>query len=465
MADVAILHGWSDNSDSFKPLAAFLKANGYNVVPIWLGDYISMDDDVRISDVSKKMQSVVGNMWNDKQLNKQFDLIVHSTGGLVVRHWLSPYYLAHPETVPVKRLVMLAPANYGSALASTGKSLLGRVVKGWNNWFSTGTEMLNGLELGSPFQWALAQQDMFAEPLDNRTLYGPNGVWPFVIVGTHGYETGMRAIVNEDGSDGTVRVAAANLNAEGVTLDFCTSNDEPIVTPWRKRAGDMRFPLAVLPNRTHGSVIDPSSKDIAAETSAEQKQDGDVILQALSCPDFAAYQKMRISWTDDPDSITEKTARYSVDTRYHQFMQLNVFVVDDTGTPIPDFFMEFHAPDEVANTEATVIFHNEVIKDCHKNQVNAALRTFYIDRTALMTKFYPAINPSDPRELHLSISASPPGKNIWYFLNTDRGAEGDFKIHDEDTASERWLKRNQTHFVKVIVPRFGNDKVFVLNRG
>jgi esterase/lipase len=35
---VAILHGWSDNSESFQPLAKFLKQNGFSAVPIFLGN-------------------------------------------------------------------------------------------------------------------------------------------------------------------------------------------------------------------------------------------------------------------------------------------------------------------------------------------------------------------------------------------------------------------------------------------
>ena len=53
---VAILHGWSDDSDSFKPLAKFLKKNGYRTVPLFLGDYISLRDDVKIDDVAKRMR-------------------------------------------------------------------------------------------------------------------------------------------------------------------------------------------------------------------------------------------------------------------------------------------------------------------------------------------------------------------------------------------------------------------------
>ena len=140
MSQVVILHGWSDKSSSFKPLAEFLQANGYDAIPIWLGDYKSLDDDVRIEDVGKRMESVLRQLIDEGPLEPPFDLIVHSTGGLVAREWLSAHYAHDMGACPVKRLIMLAPANFGSRLASTGKSLVGRVIKGWDNWFASGAE-------------------------------------------------------------------------------------------------------------------------------------------------------------------------------------------------------------------------------------------------------------------------------------------------------------------------------------
>ena len=42
---IAILHGYSDTSNSFKPLVSFLNNNGFETVPLWLGDYISLASD------------------------------------------------------------------------------------------------------------------------------------------------------------------------------------------------------------------------------------------------------------------------------------------------------------------------------------------------------------------------------------------------------------------------------------
>lgn len=152
---VLIVHGWSDNSESFQPLADFLKNNGFKPVLLWLGDYISMDDDVKVEDVAKRMHVLINEKLISGELKKPFDMIVHSTGGLVAREWITAYYLDDVASCPLKRLVMLAPANYGSKLASMGQSLLGRIFGGWSNWFHTGKEMLASLELSSPYLWRL----------------------------------------------------------------------------------------------------------------------------------------------------------------------------------------------------------------------------------------------------------------------------------------------------------------------
>ena len=89
------------------------------------------------------------------------DAIVHSTGGLVIRDWLQRYY--EPEYAPIKHLVMLAPANFRLAAGAQGALLPGRVWKGFftkqpeGEPFETGTHILKGLELASPYTWGLAR--------------------------------------------------------------------------------------------------------------------------------------------------------------------------------------------------------------------------------------------------------------------------------------------------------------------
>lgn len=77
---VLIIHGWSDTSKSFHALAEFLRKNNYAATELWLGDYISLDDDVRVADVGKKMGQVIDDIMEKAELPPLFDVIVHSTG-------------------------------------------------------------------------------------------------------------------------------------------------------------------------------------------------------------------------------------------------------------------------------------------------------------------------------------------------------------------------------------------------
>lgn len=480
---VVILHGWSDSSKSFRPLAEFLQAHGYQVVPLWLGDYRSRDDDVRIEDVGKRMEAVLRAQLAAGSLTAPFDLIVHSTGGLVAREWISAYYGNDIAACPAKRLVMLAPANFGSRLASIGQSALGRLTKGWNNWFHTGKEILRELELGSSYQWQLAQRDLFLPPgvAAAPPLYGATGVWPFVVTGTHPYTDKLRQIVNENGSDGTVRVAAANLNTRGLTVDFAASEADPVLTPWRLRHGETQFPLAVLPDRTHSSILRPEQPDVPSAPHHAQRL-GELILAALRCSDFAVYQSLVADW----HALSERTTQLAQDTAagtsaraevfgprhkpkveyFHQYLQVNVRVVDDHGAEVADYFLEFSGPDEERGSASTVFFHSEVLEHVHPFGPNPCQRCLYVDRTDLVERYYASIPGAVAKVLNMSVSAAPPGEHVSYFANYRAGARGTVPLHVEDPAADgpRWLQRNSTHFVEVIIPRAPRDDVFRLTR-
>jgi pimeloyl-ACP methyl ester carboxylesterase len=356
MADtrqVLIIHGWSDDSKSFEPLADFLEKQGYSPRSLWLGDYISLDDDVRIEDVAKRLHEVVSLQIASRKLSPQFDMIVHSTGGLVARRWISSYYPdgrdQHAAPCPVQRLLMLAPANFGSPLALQGQSMLGRLVKGWKNWFHTGREMLRALEPGSQFQWDLAAADLFNSPGSRGgTPYGSQKVMPFVITGTHPYTEQLRKILNENGSDGTVRVPAANLNARGITIDFAADESNPVKNAWEPKHGDLMFPFAVLPDRTHSSVLNPETNELNSSAALAGRL-GTLIKDALECPPTAAkYSEIANRWqaiSEETATFTDEGCRVSAGLSdshtayYHQYMQVLVRVTDDHGADVDDYFL------------------------------------------------------------------------------------------------------------------------------
>ena len=462
-AQIAIIHGWSDSSKSFRDLRDYLTRNGRKATELWLGDYISMDDDVRIEDVAKRMDQVIRASIASGELTKPFDLIVHSTGGLVAREWVMTF---HPggDTCPAKRIVMLAPANFGSKLASTGKSFIGRVLKGWNNWFHTGRQMLNDLELASPYQWRLAQRDLLDPAGGTDGPFRPGGIWPFVIAGTQGYTDGLRRIVNENGSDGTVRVPAANLNTVGMTIDFTTSGTKPAVRAWSSRVGFAQIPFAVMPARNHSTIVHP---EIAPEGGEDDL--GAMILEALACDSDRTYAAIAQRWAARTDAAGQ-LADGSGDAAFHQYMQAVVRVVDDHGRPVDDYFLEFFDPRRSGgrsdNDDDTVFFQREVLEDVHVNGTTASHRCLYLDRTDLLRRFY---QPKLAKEIALSISAAPIGENIRFFDKDQKGAKGSVVIHKESLdAGERLggarFYRNTTHLIEIVIPRQPIDRVFRLSR-
>jgi pimeloyl-ACP methyl ester carboxylesterase len=474
-AQVAIIHGWSDSSKSFANLKAFLSGNGYAAAQIWLGDYVSLDDDVRVEDVAKRMQAVLLELVGDGRLQVPFDLIVHSTGGLVAREWVSTFY-PRGQGCPAKRIIMLAPANFGSRLAALGKSMVGRLTKGFNNWFQTGEQMLKGLELASRYQWRLACRDML-DPDEDGGLgpYGHDRIWPFVIAGTRGYSDGLRTIVNEHGSDSTVRPAAANLNVRGITVDFARDPATPLVRPWRSRMGATAVPFAVLPDRDHGTILHPAA-DVDADPGTSARL-GQLILQALRCDSNAAYDAIGATWAQISEdagalagnsALVKRTFRDDVpDTEsFHQYLQFVVRARDDHGQAVDDFFLEFFAPGTKGDRDV-IFFHKEVLEHVHTNTVHPSYRCLFIDRTDLIGRFYPLVGP-DKRKLAMSVSAAKIGPNVRYFDSTREGARGHVVLHDADEqrrdALPARLHRNTTHLIDLILPRQPLKQVFKLSQ-
>ena len=92
---VLIIHGWSDNYESFKPLKAWFNANGYTAEQVLLGDYESMEDHVTFDDLAVGFQVQLEALIKEGSLPPLrpacLDVVLHSTGGPVFRHWLDHY--------------------------------------------------------------------------------------------------------------------------------------------------------------------------------------------------------------------------------------------------------------------------------------------------------------------------------------------------------------------------------------
>ena len=77
-----------------------------------------------------------------------------------------------------------------------------------------------------------------------------------------------------------------------------------LVTVWDARL-EAEVPLAALPTRTHGSIIDPDRAD-----------------------------------KDNQEKIQESPY-------FHQYLQMITCVVDDQGYPVDDYFLEFFSSESI----------------------------------------------------------------------------------------------------------------------
>lgn len=96
---IVFVHGWSVTDTSTYgrlPEAIAAQAENYglkvDIKHIWLGRYISFNDEVCITDVARALENALREEIADENGNiKQFSCITHSTGGPVLREWLDRY--------------------------------------------------------------------------------------------------------------------------------------------------------------------------------------------------------------------------------------------------------------------------------------------------------------------------------------------------------------------------------------
>jgi hypothetical protein len=220
MTILVFVHGWSvTNTSTYGSMpqqlqqAAAAAGIALTLSNVWLSEYVSFDDAVTMPDLVRAFDHAL----RDLQLpDGSFACITHSTGGPVVREWLRAQR-EKPSTcgsMQLTHLVMLAPANFGSALAQLGKSTLSR-LKSWFSGVQPGQRILDWLELGSAESLSLNLDHIHGDDPAQR------GRFQFVLSGDRPDRSlydHLNSYTGEDGSDGVVRLAAANLNAMHAVL-------------------------------------------------------------------------------------------------------------------------------------------------------------------------------------------------------------------------------------------------------
>lgn len=271
---LVLIHGYSDKGEAFFPMRAALKARGIELTDINICTYITLNNEITIKDIAEGLERAFLNHPVFKG-RPEFDAIVHSTGMLVIRSWLTNYGMRSSQNERLRRLkhlIGVAPATWGSPQAHKGRTWLGALVKGDKNplgpdFLNAGDRVLEGLELGSSFTWDLAHLDLLGEePYYDK---GPNTPFVAVFIGNTAY-TGLDSVANDPGTDGTVRWSGCGLNTRKIRIDLtrtptdAAGNLVPVdadgIAMQRAWISDfalnrLSIPMIPVDGRNHGTII------------------------------------------------------------------------------------------------------------------------------------------------------------------------------------------------------------------
>lgn len=384
-APIVILHGWSDQAKSFDRLGRLMREQLHRQVEeIFLVDWLSLDDEVTYADLSEALQRA----WKAKGLPtapQSVDVVIHSTGALVIRDWMTRFY--EPEKNPVHRFLMLAPANFGSPLAHKGRAFYGRIIKGWRNGLQNGDKILSGLELASDYTWELAEKDM----LCRKYYYGAKRVKATVLVGNQGYD-GVRAAANEPGGDGTVRVSTANLNVNKMEIDLASDTKKKRIKRCPVNAYH-RIAFGIMDGETHGSII------AKADETPNNPKTLEMITKALTVTEDGWENWCREL---DDERQTHSLIVQNSNVQKHEFVNIVTRVRDDIGNPVDDYFIEFFEGDPDKSAFGS-FFHRDALRSVHRHKENRCNRSLYLNLTLLKKRMAKA----DFKKLTIRIHAEP----------------------------------------------------------
>jgi pimeloyl-ACP methyl ester carboxylesterase len=399
---LVLIHGYSDLGASFAPWQRALSGRGYDVSSIHVGNYKSRTNELTIKDIAEGLDRAL-RIRAGLAADEPFDAIVHSTGMLVIRAWLTAYAKRRDR---LKHLIGLAPATFGSPLAHKGRSWLGALFKGNRergpDFLEAGDRILDGLELGSRFTWDLAHLDL----LGDEPFYGATRSTPFVFVfcGTKGY-TGLKSLVSNPGTDGTVRWAGAPLNTRKIILDLTLDPSRPgseqrvSVADWKNVDVDLT-PIAGV---NHGTILSDPPGDLVEMVDA-----------ALRVNSAAGLEQ----WKTDALRCT-KAAREKMD----EWQQFVFRAIDERGDPVPDYNIQLFT----RSARGVVKELRDFDLSVHPYAADQSFRCFHVNLTKLKRARLP--------NLWLRVIASSGSQLVGYHgFGSEKGVEAG----DRRDSSGKW---------------------------
>jgi len=422
---IVILHGWSDESASFENLKSKLTSwLNRPVDEIKMVDWLSMDDEVSYDDIA----AALDDEWTRKGLSRSphsVDFVVHSTGALVLRHWLVKYF-GKPSACLAMRILMLAPANYGSYLADEGKSFMGRIIKG--GFSDTGKKLLDGLELAATYTQELAYQDVF------ESWFKPsNGIYVTVLNGDGSFR-GLSGFTHQDGSDNTIMIPCANLECLEVNYTIKQSPAEiqkkgfKTQSSFKAHTHNCDTAFGVLKGIDHSEITG--------------KDGFEKILEYLV---IASLSISKHNWAEHK-KYTKKHSNLDA----NPYANIVLSVKDQLGQPVEKYVMMMSVRDPVQ------LWHNykaDGVEDVHRNKVDASRRAFYVNTRDLFKSLKMGTNKE--RDLVIKIVADPSceygdsKKPMAGFLDEDKSPE----IIISPVKLSKVIQPGCTTFFNVQIPR------------
>lgn len=429
---VVFVHGWSVTDTGTygrlpEALAAQAGKHGLDIEikHIWLGRYISFHDEVTVADVARAFDRALRDQVSEnKNTIDSFSCITHSTGGPVVREWLNRFYgAARLADTPLKHLIMLAPANHGSALAILGKKRVGR-IKAWFSGVEPGQRILDWLCLGSSQQVSLAKDHL-------KYKVTGSGFYPFVLTG-QAIDKKMYDFINsylvEAGSDGVVRVASANLNYSMVKLRETDKTMEvehgpEKITAYRLEVdGELKrpetVPLGVIPQASHSGRKKGIMGSVLSQKS--NKPQVEEILQCLKVKNDQGYKTRE----NDLQKLTQKTQKPT-----HKYSMLVFSIKDNQGDPVKDFDLFLLGGDQYNPDKLTKGF----FVDRQQNLADPNHLVYYIDYDNItknkLTGFRIIARPSDGFAFYHIVEYRSDGVNINDVLQPNETLYVEIQLH------------------------------------
>ena len=449
---IVFVHGWSvTNTNTYGGLPAALLKNAptkldIQVTHLFLGKYVSFADEVTLDDIARGMQQAIAvEVLPKLAKGERFACITHSTGGPVVRNWIALYYHGKLDKCPLGHFVMLAPANHGSALAQLGKGRIAR-MKFFTDGVEPGTGVLDWLELGSDQSWTLN-----TDWLSYDCVAG--GLFPFVLTGQRidrAFYDNLNAYTDEAGSDGVVRVAAANLNYGLIRL---VQTDGSFVL--KKDDRSSKTALGVLPGRSHSGT----NSGILASVNADDNGSHPTVLWVLRClqvSSASAYTRMvkeleeltAKTQTDEHEETAKELFVFKRTFITNRYCMLVIRIVDDRGNSLSDYDVLFTAgPSYDPNHLPPGFF-----VDRQRNQHNPGKLTYYIDYDVMNEWFS---KPELAGKFGVRVSARPAEGFAYYTVAEQKGTF---------SALKRYFEPNQTLMVEVELQRRVVEGVFRLTQ-